>query len=75
MFNLKLYKCDTPTPWGLYFQDTASPQMEAIIELHNYIMFYLIVILFAVMYIMISTLYNYVGNKFSYVYLVHGTLI
>jgi hypothetical protein len=40
--------CDAPRPWGLYFQDTASPQMEALIELHNNIMFYLSVILFGV---------------------------
>ena len=37
--------CDAPRPWGLYFQDSASPQMEAIIELHNYVMYYLIFIL------------------------------
>ncbi|KAJ5538944.1 hypothetical protein N7461_009636 (mitochondrion) [Penicillium sp. DV-2018c] len=26
---------DAPTPWGLFFQDSASPQMEGIEELHN----------------------------------------
>jgi heme/copper-type cytochrome/quinol oxidase subunit 2 len=73
--NLYLLKCDTPRPWGLYFQDSASPQMEAIIELHNYVMYYLIIILFACLSITSSILYTYVGNKFSHVYLVHGTLI
>ena len=36
--------CDTATPWGLYFQDSATPQMEGLIELHDNIMFYLVII-------------------------------
>ena len=51
LFNTQLYLvecCDAPRPWGIYFQDSASPQMEALIELHNNIMFYLIIILFVV---------------------------
>lgn len=40
--------CDAPEPWGLFFQDNASPQMEGLEELHNNIMFYLAAILFAV---------------------------
>jgi hypothetical protein len=52
MFNLISLSffnyCDTPTPWGLYFQDSATPQMEGLVELHNNIMFYLVIILFAV---------------------------
>jgi cytochrome c oxidase subunit 2 len=36
---------DDPRPWGLYFQDNASPQIEGLKELHNNIMFYLIIIL------------------------------
>jgi len=39
---------DAPEPWGLFFQDSASPQMEGLEELHNNIMFYLAAILFAV---------------------------
>jgi cytochrome c oxidase subunit 2 len=39
---------DAPTPWGLFFQDSASPQMEGIEELHNSIMFFLAIILFTV---------------------------
>ena len=39
---------DAPEAWGLFFQDSASPQMEAIVELHNNIMFYLFIILFGV---------------------------
>jgi cytochrome c oxidase subunit 2 len=39
---------DTPEPWGLFFQDNATPQMEGLEELHNNIMFYLAIVLFAV---------------------------
>ena len=49
-------RCDVPRPWGLYFQDSASPQVEALVELHNFIMFYLIGILLAVLWIMLSVL-------------------
>lgn len=40
--------CDAPRPWGIYFQDSATPQMEGLVELHDNIMFYLIIILFGV---------------------------
>jgi len=39
---------DSAEPWPLFFQDNATPQMEALEELHNNIMFYLAVIMFAV---------------------------
>jgi heme/copper-type cytochrome/quinol oxidase subunit 2 len=70
-----VYYCDTAKPWGLYFQDSSSPQMEAIIELHNYIMYFLLFILLAVMWIMLSIVKDFTKNKFSNVYLLHGTLI
>jgi len=37
---------DAPEPWGLFFQDNATPQMEGLEELHNNIMFYLAIIPF-----------------------------
>lgn len=69
--------CDAPHPWGLYFQDSASPQMEALVELHNDIMFYLFAILFSVGWILLSIIRNFVYpyNKISNKYLNHGTLI
>ena len=67
--------CDAPKPWGLYFQDSASPLVEALVELHNYIMFYLIGILLAVVWIMASILTNFSNTAFSHKYLNHGTLI
>ena len=45
LLNLCLFNnCDTPSPWGLYFQDSATPQMEGLVELHDNIMFYLVII-------------------------------
>lgn len=74
--NLLVY-CDAPRAWGLYFQDTASPQMEALVELHDNIMFYLVIILFAVAWIMISIIKNFssTNSPISNKYLNHGTLI
>ena len=31
------FSCDAPRAWGLYFQDSASPQMEALVELHEFL--------------------------------------
>jgi len=60
---------------ALYFQDSASPQMEAIVELHNNIMYFLAVILFGVGWILISVVKNFIKNKSaSNKYLNHGTL-
>ena len=75
-----LKKClqfDAPEPWGLYFQDSASPQMEGIEELHNNIMFYLAIILFTVTWMMITVIKNFVANRavIAHKYLNHGTLI
>ena len=56
---------DTPEPWGLFFQDNATPQMEGLEELHNNIMFYLAIILFAVSWIMLSIILNFRTNKIS----------
>lgn len=74
--NLHEY-CDAPRPWGIYFQDSAAPQMEALVELHDNIMFYLITILFGVGWILTSIIRNYANTKspISHKYLNHGTLI
>ena len=74
-FNTFNLTCDAPRPWGVYFQDAASPQMEALVELHDNIVFYLVIILFAVAWILFSIIRTYVRNKISNKYLSHGTLI
>jgi len=69
--------CDAPRAWGLFFQDSASPQMEALVELHNNIMYYLVIILFSVGWILVSIVRNFVytSNSISNKYVNHGTLI
>ena len=77
IFDIFDLYCDAPQPWGVYFQDSASPQMEALVELHDNIMFYLVIILFGVAWIMTSIIKNYVNKRspISNKYLNHGTLI
>jgi len=68
MLNLILINiCDSPRPWGLYFQDSATPQMEGLVELHNNIMFYLVIILFGVAWIILSIVRNYNYKKIAYI--------
>ena len=76
LFNIT-DNCDTPKPWGLYFQDSATPQMEGLVELHDNIMFYLVIILFGVGWVMVSIIKNYsnLESPISHKYLNHGTLI
>lgn len=65
---------DAPSAWGIYFQDSATPQMEGLVELHDNIMYYLVIILFAVGWVLLSIVRNYVATKspISHKYLNHG---
>ena len=69
--------CDAPRPWGIYFQDSGTPQMEGLVELHDNILFYLVIILFAVMWIMISILRMNRNNgaSISHRFIGHGTFV
>jgi cytochrome c oxidase subunit 2 len=49
--------------------------MEGLEELHNNIMFYLAIILFAVSWIIISIMLNFSKAKISNKYVNHGTLV
>ena len=68
---------DAPSPWGIYFQDSATPQMEGLVELHDNIMYYLVIILFGVGWILLSIIRNYVSTKspISHKYLNHGRYV
>lgn len=33
--NNLIIKLDAPQAWGIYFQDSATPQMEGLVELHE----------------------------------------
>jgi cytochrome c oxidase subunit 2 len=68
---------DAPQPWQLGFQDSASPAFSGIVDLHNSIFFYLVVICVGVFWALGSIMYYYSYNKspIIYKYLNHGTLI
>jgi len=68
---------DAPESWQLIFQDSASPSFEGITELHDQIIFYLIIIILGVTWIISSIIlnFNYNNNKIIYKYYNHGTLI
>ena len=76
IFGKKLH-CDAPRPWGVYFQDSASPQMEGLVELHDNILFYLVIILFAVGWILVSLSrkFNNLQSPLSHKNLSHGISI
>lgn len=73
IFNINI-SLDAPSAWGIYFQDSATPQMEGLVELHDNIMYYLVIILFAVGWVLLSIVRNYVATKspISHKYLNHG---
>ena len=68
---------DAPMPWGIYFQDSGTPQMEGLVELHDNILFYLVIILFGVGWVLISILsiLGSTGNHISYKNINHGTFV
>ena len=68
---------DGPQPWQLGFQDSATPGFTGIVELHNTIFFYLIIICVSVFWLLSSIMYNYnsKNNPIVHKYLNHGTLI
>ena len=69
--------CDTPRPWGVYFQDSGTPQMEGLVELHDNILFYLVIILFGVSWTLISIIRTGAQSDvlISHKYANHGTSI
>ena len=77
LFNPDPLSMDAPRPWGIYFQDSATPQMEALVELHNNILFYLVIILFGVGWMLVSIVKSYTNTEapISHKQLSHGTLI
>jgi len=68
---------DAPQPWQLGFQDSASPSFTGIVELHNSIFFFLVVIAVGIFWVIGSTIYYYSSKNSPIVhkYLNHGTLI
>lgn len=69
--------CDVPYPWQIGFQDGATPTFEGIVELHDTIFFYLVVISFLVFWMLSVIMIKFSSNKVGIVhkYHNHGTLI
>jgi len=65
---------DAPQPWQIGFQDSAAPGYTGIVELHNTIFFYLIVICIGVLWVLGSTIYyfNTKNSPIVHKYLNHG---
>jgi cytochrome c oxidase subunit 2 len=77
ILTAKIVCNDAPQPWQIGFQDGGSPSFEGIVELHDQVMFYLIVILLGVGWMLSSTIrkFNSHHNQIVHKYLNHGTLI
>lgn len=69
--------CDAAEPWQLGLQDNATPNAEGILELHDTILFYIIVVLTLVVWMLASTVLNFGDSKsqIAHKYSNHGTLI
>ena len=67
------------SPWQMFFQDSASPVMEGIINLHHDLMFFLTFIFFFVLVVLGRTLYYFqyssTNDDIQSRSVVHGTLI
>ena len=74
IFNLILN--DSPQPWQLGFQDSAAPGFSGIVELHNTIFFYLVIICVSVFWLLGSIVYHYSSNNNPIIhkYLNHGKM-
>jgi Cytochrome C oxidase subunit II, transmembrane domain/GIY-YIG catalytic domain len=68
---------DVPQPWQIGFQDSAAPGFTGIIELHNTIFFYLIVICVGVFWVLGSSIYyfNIKNSPIIHKYLNHGRYV
>ena len=68
---------DAAQPWQFGFQDSAAPGFTGLVTLHNTIGFYLVLISFAVFWVLFSIIYYYKDNKnpIAYKYLTHGSII
>jgi len=68
---------DAPQPWQIGFQDSAAPGFTGIVELHNTIFFYLIVICVGVFWVLGSAVYyfNIKNSPIIHKYLNHGKYV
>nr|YP_010257021.1 cytochrome c oxidase subunit 2 [Saprochaete fungicola]QUV75102.1 cytochrome c oxidase subunit 2 [Saprochaete fungicola] len=74
-FTFNTIFTDVPKPWGMYFQDSATAIAEGIIETHDIIMFYMVIVTTTVTYITFSIITTFGSNRISYKYTIHGTTL
>ena len=70
-----MFLSDTPINYQLSFHDAASPIMELIINFHNYVMFYMCLIIILVSYMLLSIILSFSSGQrlIAHKYLIHGT--
>ena len=73
----KFTKLDVAEPWQIGFQDSASPSMTGLVDLHSDVFYYLIIILLGVSWILGIIIYyfNNHNSGISHKYWTHGTVI
>ena len=72
-----LFFHDIAEPWQILFQDSGTKIMEGIVNLHNWILFYLIMIIIFVSWFLFVIIkeFNFSNNPISYRKLKDGTFI
>lgn len=77
MFIINNLFCDHPQPWQIGFQDGATSSFYGIVDLHDSILFYIIIVIIGVTWIQFAVIVESFGNsdKLVYKYSNHGTLI
>lgn len=77
LFSNNLIYNDAPEPWQISFQDVASPGFEGIVDLHDSIFFYMIVISWGITWLITSVTFNFnsTTSPIVYKYANHGTVI
>jgi len=68
---------DAPEPFQISFQDGATPGFQGIVDLHDSIFFYLVLISVGVFWVLFSIIFNFSAKNspITYKYANHGTLI
>jgi cytochrome c oxidase subunit 2 len=64
---------DMPTPWAIGFQDIGSPTFYGLVELHDHILFYLVLVLVVVTWFLVRSMV--MSNQIVYAHHFHGHLI
>ncbi len=75
LFSITLSNCDAPEPWQLGFQDPATPTVEGMIEFHDFLMFYAIIIACIVGVLLYFVLKFYYFEKKEHLVFTHSTIL